>query len=105
MNPILKLLGQTPEKNNNIYVTDKLAVNDIVGTHHDGNKYIKRIQGNDNNLNIKQIEGAAPKSRQYFNKPTYSLESNDINSKRAIFATKRSVNPLNPVYKVASVAG
>ena len=88
------------------WITDKLKIKDIEGTQSDVYGSAKFIRGSDNHLNTEDIIGARPRSRpKFINKPCYSLETSDLDSKRHQFRSRRNCNPLNPVYNVPQMAG
>ena len=94
------------QDNQQPWVTDKLQIKDIEGTQSDVYGSAKFLRGNNYHLTTEDIDGAKPRSRSRFvDKPSYSLDTTDLDSKRGKFMSRRNCNPLNPVYVVPQMAG
>lgn len=83
------------------WITDKLRIKDIEGAQSDVYGNAKHIRGADYHLTTDDIDGAKPRSRaRFLDKPSFSLETSDLDAKRGRFVSRRNCNPLNPIYVV-----
>lgn len=106
-NPLAKLLNPDIQKktteNKERFRHDKLDVSDIEGTNVDVYRKYKKLEGRDY-LGVDDIDKTRPnqlKQNRITNIPDYRIDCTDIDSpKKNKFVTGRSVDPLNPVYKM-----